>query len=159
MASLLFDAREFCGWLECHSINSLFRQLHGVKADIGDLVALALQDGSNLNYDRHRRKTDRCGLAREHRQGYEIQSALLLSDRDDADDAGSIRLRRVNLRRPAANLLTPLMVPQQGRKKPMAGRRRQHAGRVRSPNPTASFRLSACLKNQKEPMFMRVGGA
>jgi hypothetical protein len=46
--------------------------------------ALVVHDWSHLNYDRHTRKTDRCGLAREHRQGYELQSALLVSDRDGA---------------------------------------------------------------------------
>ena len=44
--------------------------------------ALVMPDWSHLDYDRHTRKTDRCGLAREHRQGYELQSALLVSDRD-----------------------------------------------------------------------------
>ena len=44
--------------------------------------ALVMHDWSHLNYDRHTRKADRCGLAREHRQGYELQSALLVSDRD-----------------------------------------------------------------------------
>jgi hypothetical protein len=43
-----------------------------------------MHDWSHLNYDRHTRKADRCGLAREHRQGYELQSALLVSDRDGA---------------------------------------------------------------------------
>jgi hypothetical protein len=46
--------------------------------------ALVVHDWSHLNYDRHTRKADRCGLAREHRQGYELQSALLVSDRDGA---------------------------------------------------------------------------
>lgn len=46
--------------------------------------ALILHDWSHLNYDRHTRKADRCGLAREHRQGYELQSALLISARDGA---------------------------------------------------------------------------
>lgn len=31
--------------------------------------ALVMHDWSHLNYDRHTRKADRCGLAREHRQG------------------------------------------------------------------------------------------
>jgi len=50
----------------------------------GNEYALVLHDWSHLNYDRHTRKTDRCGLAREHRQGCELQSALLVSDRDGA---------------------------------------------------------------------------
>ena len=37
-----FNAQEFCGRLKRNPINSLFRQLHGVKADVADLVALAL---------------------------------------------------------------------------------------------------------------------
>ena len=43
--------------------------------------ALVVHDWSHLNYDRHTRKADRVGSVREHRQGYELQSALLLSDR------------------------------------------------------------------------------
>jgi len=54
--------------------------LHAAGAE----YALVLHDWSHLNYDRHTRKADRCGLAREHRQGYELQSALLISDRDGA---------------------------------------------------------------------------
>ena len=50
----------------------------------GAEYALVMHDWSHLNYDRHSRKADRCGLAREHRQGYELQSALLVSDRDGA---------------------------------------------------------------------------
>jgi hypothetical protein len=50
----------------------------------GSEYALVLHDWSHLNYDRHTRKADRCGLARAHRQGYELQSALLVSDRDGA---------------------------------------------------------------------------
>ena len=53
-------------------------------ADAGAQYALVVHDWSHLNYDGHTRKTDRFGLAREHRQGYELQSALLLSDRDGA---------------------------------------------------------------------------
>lgn len=50
----------------------------------GAEYALVMHDWSHLNYDRHTRKADRCGLAREQRQGYELQSALLVSDRDGA---------------------------------------------------------------------------
>lgn len=59
---------------------------HGRAAleDIGAQYALVVHDWSHLNYDRHTRKTDRFGSVREHRQGYELQSALLLSDRDGA---------------------------------------------------------------------------
>lgn len=45
---------------------------------------LVVHDWSLLNYDRHTRKADRFGLAREHCQGYELQSALLVSERDGA---------------------------------------------------------------------------
>ncbi|MCI0745664.1 MAG: UbiD family decarboxylase [Verrucomicrobia subdivision 3 bacterium] len=40
--SSLLDAKELCGRLERHPVNSLFRQLHGIKADAADLVALLL---------------------------------------------------------------------------------------------------------------------
>lgn len=50
----------------------------------GAQYALVMHDWSHLNYDRHTRKPDRFGLAREHRQGYELQSALWVSDRTGA---------------------------------------------------------------------------
>lgn len=39
---LFLDTEQFGRRLECHPINPLFRQLHGIQADIGDLVALLL---------------------------------------------------------------------------------------------------------------------
>ena len=38
----LLNAEEFCGGLERHPVNSLLRQLHGVKADAAEMVALFL---------------------------------------------------------------------------------------------------------------------
>ncbi len=43
--------------------------------------ALVVHDGSHLNFDRHTRKADRLGASEHRGQGYELQSALLLSDR------------------------------------------------------------------------------
>lgn len=62
----------------------LIAQGRAALAAAGAEYALVMHDWSHLNYDRHTRKADRCGLAREHRQGYELQSALLVSDRDGA---------------------------------------------------------------------------
>jgi len=42
---------------------------------------LVIHDWSHLNYDRHTRKADRIDSAKDRRQGYELQSAVLLSDR------------------------------------------------------------------------------
>ena len=42
--------------------------------------ALVAHDWSHLNYDRHTRKADRIGEPKHGRQGYELQTALLLSD-------------------------------------------------------------------------------
>jgi hypothetical protein len=44
--------------------------------------ALMVHDWSLLNYDRHVSKTDRIGSKRNRSQGYELQTALLISDRD-----------------------------------------------------------------------------
>jgi hypothetical protein len=41
-----------------------------------------VHDWSLLNYDRHASKTDRIGSKRNRAQGYELQTALLISDRD-----------------------------------------------------------------------------
>jgi hypothetical protein len=41
---------------------------------------LIVHDWSHLNFDRHTGKADRIDSAKDHRQGYELQSALLLSD-------------------------------------------------------------------------------
>ena len=40
-----------------------------------------MHDWSHLNFERHTRKTDRIGCERHHTQGYELPSALLVSDR------------------------------------------------------------------------------
>jgi hypothetical protein len=53
------------------------RALQGSGAEYG----LVIHDWSHLNYDRHTRKADRIDSAKDRRQGYELQSALLLSDR------------------------------------------------------------------------------
>lgn len=42
---------------------------------------LVMHDWSHLNYNRHTRKTDRVTGAQSRQQGYELQSALLVSDR------------------------------------------------------------------------------
>ncbi len=47
----------------------------------GAEYALVVHDWSHLNFDRHTRKADRIGASEHRRQGYELQSALLLSDR------------------------------------------------------------------------------
>ncbi len=60
----------------------LIEQGRAALAEVGAGYGLVVHDWSHLNYDRHTRKADRGGLAREHRQGYELQSALLVSDRD-----------------------------------------------------------------------------
>jgi hypothetical protein len=39
---LLFDAEQLCRGLKHHAVNPLFRQLHGIQADVADLVALLL---------------------------------------------------------------------------------------------------------------------
>jgi hypothetical protein len=41
---------------------------------------LMVHDWSHLNFDRHTSKSDRIDSAKDRRQGYELQSALLLSD-------------------------------------------------------------------------------
>jgi hypothetical protein len=62
----------------------LIAQGRTALAEVGAEYALVVHDWSHLNYDRHTRKADRFGSVREHRQGYELQSALLVSDRDGA---------------------------------------------------------------------------
>jgi IS4 transposase len=44
--------------------------------------ALMVHDWSLLNYDRHASKTDRIGSKRNRAQGYELQTALLISDQE-----------------------------------------------------------------------------
>ena len=62
----------------------LIEQGRAALAEVGAHYALVLHDWSLLNYDRHTRKPDRFGRPQEHQQGYELQSALLVSDRDGA---------------------------------------------------------------------------
>jgi hypothetical protein len=59
----------------------LIEQGRAALAQGGAEYALVVHDWSHLNYDRHTRKADRLGASRRRRQGYELQSALLLSDR------------------------------------------------------------------------------
>jgi len=47
----------------------------------GSEYGLVMHDWSHLNFDRHTRKTDRIDCDCHHTQGYELQSALLVSDR------------------------------------------------------------------------------
>jgi hypothetical protein len=51
-------------------------------AALSQEYALMVHDWSLLNYDRHTSKTDRIGSKRNRAQGYELQTALLISDRD-----------------------------------------------------------------------------
>jgi hypothetical protein len=62
----------------------LIEQGRAALTEVGAAYALVMHDWSHLNYDRHTRKADRFGSVQEHRQGYELQSALLVSDRDGA---------------------------------------------------------------------------
>ena len=39
---LFLDAEIFCGWLERYPVDALLRQLHGVKTNVADLIALPL---------------------------------------------------------------------------------------------------------------------
>ncbi|MGH9555576.1 MAG: hypothetical protein ACRD2Y_07110 [Terriglobales bacterium] len=47
----------------------------------GGEYGLVMHDWSHLNFERHTRKSDRIGCPRHHAQGYELQSALLVSER------------------------------------------------------------------------------
>ena len=49
-----------------------------------EVFALVVHDWSVLNYDSHTRKAKRVPVAKAKRQGYELATALLLSDRDGA---------------------------------------------------------------------------
>src|SRR6266542_2764171 len=42
VANLFLNAEKFNRWLERYPVNSLFGQLHGIKPDASDLVALPL---------------------------------------------------------------------------------------------------------------------
>jgi hypothetical protein len=60
----------------------LIEQARGSAASACQDYALVMHDWSLLNYDRHTRKEDRLGSQPQHTQGYELQTALLVSDRD-----------------------------------------------------------------------------
>ncbi len=59
----------------------LLEQGRRALQESGAEYGLVVHDWSHLNYDRHTRKADRIDSAKDRRQGYERQSALLLSDR------------------------------------------------------------------------------
>ena len=59
----------------------LLTQARAALAQSGSEYGLVMHDWSHLNFDRHTRKTDRIGCPQDHKQGYELQSALLVSDR------------------------------------------------------------------------------
>lgn len=59
----------------------LLAQARTALAQTGAEYGLVMHDWSHLNFARHTRKTDRLGSDRHHTQGYELQSALLVSDR------------------------------------------------------------------------------
>jgi 4-hydroxy-3-polyprenylbenzoate decarboxylase len=40
LRSSLLNPEELCRLLECHAVNALFRQLHGIKAEVAGLVAV-----------------------------------------------------------------------------------------------------------------------
>lgn len=52
-----------------------------------EAYGLVRHDGSHLNYPRHTRKRDRLALSHDRDQGYELQTALLVSDRTGAPRA------------------------------------------------------------------------
>ena len=52
-----------------------------VEAGCADYV-LAVHDWSRLNYKRHTSKPDRVQMTHQHDVGYELQSTILVSDRD-----------------------------------------------------------------------------
>jgi len=59
----------------------LIEQARTALAASGAEYGLVMHDWSYLNYDRHTRKADRIGSRQHRRQGYELQTALLVSDR------------------------------------------------------------------------------
>jgi hypothetical protein len=59
----------------------LIEQGRRALAEGGAEYGLVVHDWSHLNYARHTRKADRVDSAKGLRQGYELQSALLVSDR------------------------------------------------------------------------------
>lgn len=68
-------------------------------ADSCDQYVLAMHDWSRLNYNRHHSKTDRLQMTHNTDVGYELQSSLLVADRDGAPIAA-----------PAQNLVTKDLV-------------------------------------------------
>jgi len=59
----------------------LLAHARAALAQTGGEYGLVMHDWSHLNFERHTRKTDRIGCRRHHTQGYELQSALLVSER------------------------------------------------------------------------------
>lgn len=62
----------------------LLEQARQAVADQCDGYALILHDWSHLNYNQHSRKVDRIQLGHGRDHGYELQSAIVVSDRDGA---------------------------------------------------------------------------
>jgi hypothetical protein len=59
----------------------LWEQARAAVATQCEQYALVLHDWSHLNYNQHTRKGDRVQLGHRHDHGYELQTALLVSDR------------------------------------------------------------------------------
>lgn len=62
----------------------LLAHAHAVVKDACDAYALSIHDWSRINYRTHISKKDRKQLTHETDVGYELQSSLLVSDRDGA---------------------------------------------------------------------------
>lgn len=65
-------------------VQPLLEQARSAASSACDQYGLVLHDWSHLNYDRHTGKADRIGSKPHRTQGYELQTALLVSDRDGA---------------------------------------------------------------------------
>ena len=59
----------------------LLTNARAALAQTGGEYGLVMHDWSYLNFERHTRKPDRIGCRGPHTQGYELQSALLVSER------------------------------------------------------------------------------
>lgn len=59
----------------------LLSQARTALAQTGGEYGLVMHDWSYLNFERHPRKADRIGCRGRHTRGYELQSALLVSER------------------------------------------------------------------------------
>jgi len=62
----------------------LWQQARQEVATQCDSYGLIMHDWSHLNYNQHTRKLDRVQLGHSHDHGYELQSALVVSDRNGA---------------------------------------------------------------------------